>query len=126
MLIFLTLLVPLLAGAAMAFIRFPSGKVRAIYVESAVCLTSLMVLSLLLTRTEETLVLYHLIDKLPLAFRLDGPACVFAGLVAVIVLTWGSIASFAIVLGLVISGSMMLLRKAMENRDENDYYTDDN
>ena len=84
MLIFLTLLVPLLAGAAMAFIRFPSGKVRAIYVESAVCLTSLMVLSLLLTRTQETIVLYNLMDKLPLAFRLDGPACVFAGLVAVL------------------------------------------
>ena len=47
-------------------------------------------------------------------------------LVAVCVFTWGSIASFAIVLGLVISGSMMLLRKTMENRDENDYYTDDN
>ena len=35
MLIFLTLLVPLIAGAAMAFIRFPSGKARAIYVEAA-------------------------------------------------------------------------------------------
>ena len=82
MLIILTLLVPLLGGAAMSFIRFPSGKARAIYVESVVCLTSVLVLSLLLTRTQESLVLYHLIDKLPLAFRLDGPACVFAGLVA--------------------------------------------
>ncbi len=84
MLIILTLLVPLLGGAAMGFIRFQSGKARAIYVESVVCLTSALVLSLLLTRTEETLVLYHLIDKLPLAFRLDGPACLFAGLVAVL------------------------------------------
>ena len=84
MLILLTLLVPLVGGAAMAFIRFNSGKARAIYVESVVCLTSLMVLSLLLTRTQETTVLYHLIDKLPLAFRLDGAACTFAGLVAVL------------------------------------------
>ena len=84
MLIILTLLVPLLGGAAMSFIRFQSGKARAIYVESVVCLTSVLVRSLLLTRTEETLVLYHLIDKLPLAFRLDGPACLFAGLVAVL------------------------------------------
>ena len=82
MLIILTLLLPLLGGAAMSFIRFPSGKARAIYVESIVCATSLMVLSLLVTRTQETLILYHLIDKLPLAFRLDGPACLFAGLVA--------------------------------------------
>ncbi len=84
MLIILTLLVPLLGGAAMSFLRFRSGKARAIYVESVVCLTSVLVLSLLLTRTEETLVLYHLIDKLPLAFRLDGPACLFAGLVVVL------------------------------------------
>ena len=84
MLIILTLLVPLLGGATMSFLRFQSGKARAIYVESVVCLTSVMVLSLLLTRTQETLVLYHLIDKLPLAFRLDGPACLFAGLVAVL------------------------------------------
>ena len=84
MLIILTLLVPLLGGAAMSFLRFQSGKARAIYVESVVCLTSLMVLSLLLTRTQETLVLYYLIDKLPLAFRLDGPACLFAGLVALL------------------------------------------
>lgn len=82
MLILLTLLIPLLGGALMGVIRFPSGKVRSIYVEAVVCLTSLMVLSLLLTRTEETIVLYNLMDKLPLAFRLDGPACVFAGLVA--------------------------------------------
>ncbi len=84
MLILLTLLVPLLGGALMSVIRFPSGKARAIYVESVVCLTSLMVLSLLLTRSEEPFILYHLIDQLPLAFRLDGPACVFAGLVAVL------------------------------------------
>ena len=84
MLIFLTLLVPLLGGALMGVIRFPSGKARAIYVESVVCLTSLMVLSLLLTRTEETVVLFRLMDKLPLAFRLDGTSCVFAGLVAVL------------------------------------------
>ena len=82
MLIILTLLLPLLGGAAMSFIRFPSGKARAIYVEAIVCTTSLMVLSLLVTRTQETLILYHLIDNLPLAFRLDGPACLFAGLVA--------------------------------------------
>ena len=46
MLIFLTLLIPLLGGAAMGFIRFPSNKARAIYVESVVCTTSLLVLSL--------------------------------------------------------------------------------
>ena len=84
MLILLTLLIPLVGGAAMAFIRFHSGKARAIYVESVVCLTSLMVLSLLLTRTNETTILYYLIDKLPLAFRLDGAACTFAGLVALL------------------------------------------
>ena len=55
-----------------------------------------------------------------------GTIVLIVALVAVCVLTWGSIASFSIVLGLVISGSMTLLRKALENRDENDYYTDEN
>ena len=55
-----------------------------------------------------------------------GTIVLIVALVAVCVLTWGSIASFSIVLGLIISGSMTLLRKALENRDENDYYTDEN
>ena len=55
-----------------------------------------------------------------------GTIVLIVALVAVCVLTWGSIASFSIVLRLIISGSMTLLRKALENRDENDYYTDEN
>ncbi len=84
MLIVLTLLVPLLGGALMGLIRFPNGRMRAIWVEAVTCLTSLLVLSLIITRTQDTFVLYTLMEKLPLAFRLDGPACVFAGLVAVL------------------------------------------
>ncbi len=84
MLIVLTLLVPLLGGALMGLIRFPHGKARAIWVEAVTCLTSLLVLSLIVTRTQDTFVLYPLMENLPLAFRLDGPACVFAGLVAVL------------------------------------------
>ena len=84
MLIFLTLLLPLLGGAAMGFIKFPTNKARAIYVECIVCLTSLMVLSLLLTRTETTYILYYLTNELPLAFRIDGMGATFAGLVAIL------------------------------------------
>lgn len=84
MLIFLTLLLPLLGGAAMGFIKFPSAKARAIYVECVVCLTSLMVLSLLLSRNGETYILYHLMDRLPIAFRIDGMGTVFAALVAIL------------------------------------------
>ena len=84
MLIFLTLLIPLLGGAAMGFIRFPSNKARAIYVEAVVCTTSLLVLSLLLTRTDTTYVLFHLTAELPLTFRIDGMSTVFAGLVALL------------------------------------------
>ena len=51
---------------------------------------------------------------------------VIVALVAICVLTWGSIASFSIVLGLIITGCMFLLRKALENRDENDFYEDEN
>ena len=84
MLIFLTLLIPLLGGAAMGFIRFPSNKARAIYVESVVCTTSLLVLSLLLTRQDTVYVLFRFSETLPLSFRIDGTGAVFAGLVALL------------------------------------------
>ncbi len=84
MLIFLTLLLPLLGGAVMGLVRFKSNRARAIYVECVVCATSLMVLSLLLTRTNDTYILYHLMDRLPIAFRIDGTGAVFAALIAIL------------------------------------------
>ena len=48
MLIFLTLLVPLVGGAVLPLFHFRTVKSRGIYVEAVVIATSLMVLTLLL------------------------------------------------------------------------------
>ena len=55
-------------------------------------------------------------------------ACILliVALVAVCIFTWGSVASFSIVLALVIAGCAFLRYKSIENREENDYYSDGN
>ena len=87
MLLYLTLLLPLLGGAILPLFRFDSVKKRGIYVEAVVLTTSVLTWILLLTRTEAryTLMhLYHMEGNLDLTFRVDGMACVFAGLVSLL------------------------------------------
>lgn len=84
MLFYLTLLVPLVGGAAMPLLRLKDPKKRAIYVEAVTLLTSALTWTLLLTRPQDKVVLYHMTDALDIAFRADGMACVFAGLVSVL------------------------------------------
>ena len=82
MLLYLSLLLPLIGGGAMALIKFRSSKERLIYTEAVVGVTSILVWIMLLTRTDETLTLYHMTDVFTLSFKVDGLSCVFAGLVA--------------------------------------------
>ncbi|MCH5287767.1 MAG: proton-conducting membrane transporter [Christensenellaceae bacterium] len=87
MLLYLTLLLPLLGGAVLPLFRFDSVKKRGIYVEAVVLATSVLTWILLLTRTEARftlLHLYHVEGALDLSFRVDGMACVFAGLVSLL------------------------------------------
>ena len=87
MLLYLTLLLPLLGGAVLPLFRFDSVKKRGIYVEAVVIATSILTWILLLTRTETRytlLHLYHMEGALDLTFRVDGMACVFAGLVSLL------------------------------------------
>ena len=87
MLLYLTLLLPLLGGAILPLFRFASVKSRGIYVEAVVLATSVLTWILLLTRTEARytlLHLYHMEGALDLSFRVDGMACVFAGLVSLL------------------------------------------
>ena len=84
MLLYLTLLLPLLGGAVLPLFHFRTVKKRAIYVESVVCLTSVLVWVLLLTRQNTAYPLYTLMDGLTLTFRVDGLSCVFAGLVSLL------------------------------------------
>ena len=84
MLILLTLLVPLVGGALLGVIRPKTDRTRAWYVEAVVIATSILVWTVILTRTEEPFILYHLTDALPLSFRVDGMSCIFAGLVSLL------------------------------------------
>ena len=84
MLLFLTIALPMLGGAAMGLMRFSSAKSRGIYVETIVLATSILTWVLLLTRTDTTYVLCHMNSELALAFRVDGMSCIFAGLVSIL------------------------------------------
>ena len=84
MLLYLTLLLPLIGGGLMALIKFRSSRERLIYTEAVVGVTSILTWIMLLTRTNETQVLCHLTDLFTLSFKVDGMGCVFAGLVAVL------------------------------------------
>lgn len=84
MLLYLTLLVPLLGGALLPLMRLDTVKKRAIYVEAVVCVTTVMVWAVLLTRQNTRYTLYTMLEGLSLSFRVDGMSCVFAGLVSLL------------------------------------------
>lgn len=84
MLLYLSLLLPLVGGAILPLFRFKSVKSRGIYVEAVVITTSILVWALLLTRQDTTYVLYPMLKGFSIAFRVDGMSCVFAGLVALL------------------------------------------
>ena len=75
-------LLPALSGAFLPLWRFKKRLYREIYVETAVLLTSLLVLCLLLRRPEGSLTVFRLTDKLHIVLAFDGLTGVFAGLVA--------------------------------------------
>lgn len=75
---------PILAGALLPAWHFQKRRSREIYVLSAVCATSLIVLGLLLRRPEGALRLIRLTRTLDISLAIDGLSGVFAGLVAVL------------------------------------------
>ena len=84
MLLIITLLLPLAGGAAMALLRFPSDRARHVYVEAVTLVTSALLFTLLATRYGERVAVAELLRGMELAFRVDGPGAVFAGLVGVL------------------------------------------
>ncbi len=84
MLLYLTLIIPLLFGALLPLFRFKDLKSRGIYVEAVVILTSILVWIMLLTRTDTRFDLFTVMEGLTLSFKVDGMSCVFAGLVSIL------------------------------------------
>ncbi len=81
-LMIVSVLLPILSGAFLPLWRFKKRLHREIYVGSAVVVTSLMVLCLLLRRPEGPLTVFPLTDKLHIVLSFDGLTGIFAGLVA--------------------------------------------
>jgi len=75
-------LLPLLAGIAVPILPFKSRKAMLIYLETAVCINSLLVLFLLLNIPEGTLTLFRFSGNLSVTLRVDGMGALFAGMAA--------------------------------------------
>ena len=84
MLIILSLLLPLIAGLLLPLLPLKNARQRAIYIECTVICTSVLVWIAMLGRAESTVNLFSIGPGLTLSLHLDGPACIFAGLISIL------------------------------------------
>lgn len=82
-LLILPVLLPLAGGGALFAIQ-PGPRMRKIYTEVIVLLTSLSIFLLLAAPPDEGLLLFHFTGNLNLTLRLDGMGMLFAGLIAIL------------------------------------------
>lgn len=78
----IVVLLPLFAGILVKIVPFRSRRAMLIFMGTAVCVNSLLVLLLLLRRPEETLTVFRFTGNLSVTLRLDGMGAVFAGMAA--------------------------------------------
>lgn len=83
-LLVIVVLLPMLAGALIPIIPFKTRTQMMIYIEGAVLLNSVLVISMLLMPPEGTLVLFRFTGNLSISFRLDGLGTVFAAVVSLL------------------------------------------
>jgi len=78
----IVVLLPLLAGILVPLLSFKTRKAMLIYLETAVCINSLLVFWMLSHAPEGTLTVFRFMGNLSVTLRLDGAGAVFAGLAA--------------------------------------------
>ena len=78
------ILLPILGGLLIPLLPFPKKRGMHLYIETLVLATSVIVWLLLLGGTTKTFAVVHFVNNLSIAFKIDGLAMVFAGLVAVL------------------------------------------
>ncbi|MEG1847447.1 MAG: proton-conducting transporter membrane subunit [Lachnospiraceae bacterium] len=78
----LVVLIPFIAGAVVRVVPCRNRRYMDIFLESAVIINTLLVYYLLLHRPADSLTVIHFTGNLSVTFRMDGMACIFAGLVA--------------------------------------------
>lgn len=75
-------MLPLFAGGMTPLLSFQTRKSMIIYLETAVCINSLLVFWMLFHVPENTLTIFRFTGDLSVTLRLDGPGMVFAGMSA--------------------------------------------
>lgn len=78
----IVVIAPIFAGIMVPFLPFRTRRGMHIYLETAVCVNSLLVLWMLLHAPEGVLTIFRFMGNLSVTLRLDGPGTVFAGLAA--------------------------------------------
>lgn len=75
-------LLPVLGGAVIPLIPFKKRNQMAVYVESVVVLTTILVAGILMNRPTEAVPIVRFVNNLSLSLKTDGMSMVFAGLVS--------------------------------------------
>lgn len=78
----IVVILPLFTGALLPLLSFQTRKAMWIYLETAVCINSLLVFWMLLAAPGESLTIFRFMGNLSVTLRLDGMGAVFAALAA--------------------------------------------
>lgn len=78
----IAILIPLIGGMSISLIKFPSRKIKCIYTESIVLLTSLVVLLLLINRPTSPFILFSFTGNMTVDFNIDGLGSIFMAVIA--------------------------------------------
>ncbi len=79
---FIVVLIPFIGGILVPLISFKNRNKMAVFLETVVIVNTVLVYLLLLNRPDVTFTIIHFTGNLSLTFKLDGMACIFAGLVS--------------------------------------------
>lgn len=79
---FIVVLIPFIGGIMVPFISFKNQNKMAVFIETVVIINTIFVYLLLLNRPDTSFTIIHFTGNLSLTFKLDGMACIFAGLVS--------------------------------------------
>jgi multicomponent Na+:H+ antiporter subunit D len=77
-------LLPIAAGILIPLLPFRSRTAMMVYIETAVLVNSILVITALTHRPDDAFVLFRFTGNLSISFRLDGLGTVFAGIVSVL------------------------------------------
>lgn len=80
--LFIVMLIPIFAGVLVPLLPFKKRKHMELFLETAVIINTILVWMLILGGSRESLVLANFTGNLSIAFKIDGMAMVFAGLIS--------------------------------------------